>query len=63
MTNTLEKIIGNVVPYSDVTENDIVEMAEYWNSVNETITDTEVVRAIQELRNIKEKKEYEKSNY
>ena len=63
MANTLEKIIGNVVPYSDVTESDIVEMAEYWNSVNETITDAEVVRAIRELRNIKEKKEYEKSNY
>ena len=63
MTNTLEKIIGNTVPYSEVTENDIVEMAEYWNSVNETITDAEVVRAIRELRNIKEKKEYEKSNY
>ena len=63
MTNTLDKIIGNVTPYLDVTEEDVIKMSEYWNSIGEKATDGEIAQAIQELRNIKEKKEYEKSNY
>ena len=54
MTNTLDKIIGNVVPYSEVTEEDVIQMAEYWNSIGEKVTADEVDQAIRELRNIKE---------